>query len=138
MITKFDINLLVSITCLVIFAMLLACRNKFSSDELFYLLLISNLLIFMSSLKEKFDEHFYPNYYEIIPNRHVGKHIKKRKCFLRSKEHNDYKEKIDERLDFERKMEEDDRKNTVFKHEIEKLVDMGNENLEYIANGENF
>jgi len=35
-------------------------------------------------------------------------------------------------------MEEQDRQNIVFKHEMEKLVDMGNENLEYIVNGENF
>ena len=35
-------------------------------------------------------------------------------------------------------MEEKDRQGMVFKHEMEKLVDMGNENLEYIVNGENF
>ena len=28
-------------------------------------------------------------------------------------------------------MEEMDRQNMIFKHEMEKLVDMGNENLEY-------
>ena len=138
MLTKFNINLLVSLTSLIIFGMLFACRENFSSDEMFYLLLISNLLIFMSSIKEKFDEHFYPNYYEIIPNRHTKKYIKKKNCFSRSKEYNDYKEKIHERLDFERKMEEDDRKNPIFKHEMQKLVDMGNDNLQYIANGENF
>ena len=41
------------------------------------------------------------------------------------------------RLDKEREMEELDRTGIIYKHEINKLVDMGNENLEYIANGEN-
>ena len=35
-------------------------------------------------------------------------------------------------------MEEMDRQNMVFGHEMEKLLEMGNENLEYIVNGENF
>ncbi len=138
MLTRIDVNLLVTISCLIILAMILACGDKFKSDELYYLLIISTLLILMSSLKEKFDEKFYPNYYEIIPNRHPGKFVKNRTCFSRSKEHNDYKENISDRLDMERDMEEKDRNNLIFKHEMEKLVDMGNENLEYIANGENF
>ena len=92
----------------------------------------------MSSLKERFDENFYSNNYEIIPNRHPNKYIKNKNCRLKSKESTDYKENIDKRLNKEREMEEMDRQNMVFKHEMEKLVDMGNENLEYIANGENF
>ena len=92
----------------------------------------------MASLKDKFDENFYPNYYEIIPNRHPGKFVRRKKCFLRSKEHNDYKESISKRLDKEREMEEQDRKGMIYKHEMDKLIEMGNENLEYIVNGENF
>ena len=132
------INNLVTLASIIVLLMILVCKKEFKSEELFYLVLIIDLLILMASLKETFDEKFYPNYYEIIPNRHVGKHIKGRKCFSRSKEHNDYKESIDERLDKEREMEELDRTGIIYKHEINKLVDMGNENLEYIANGENF
>ena len=133
-----SVNNLVTLSSLIVLLMILACKEKFKSEEFFYLLLIIDIIIFMSSLKEKFDENFYPNYFEIIPNRHPNKHIKRKKCFLRSKEHNDYKENISDRLDAERDMEERDRNNMVFKHEMEKLVGMGNENLEYLVNGENF
>ena len=133
-----SVNNLITLSSVIVLLMILTCKEKFKSEELFYLLLIIDLLILMSTLKEKFDEKFYPNYYEIIPNRHPQKHIKKKKCFLRSKEYNDYKESINDRLNKEREMEEKDRQGMVFKHEMEKLLDMGNENLEYIVNGENF
>jgi hypothetical protein len=132
------VNNLVTLTSIIVLLMILTCKNEFKSEEFFYLVLIIDLLILMASLKQKFDEKFYPNYFEIIPNRHPGKFIRRKKCFLRSKEHNDYKENISERLDKEREMEEKDRKGMLFKHEMDKLIEMGNENLEYIANGENF
>lgn len=134
----FTVNNLVTLSSIIVLFMILVCKKEFKSEELFYLVLIIDLIILMASLKDKFDEKFYPNYYEIIPNRHPEKHVKNKKCFLRSKEHNDYKESINNRLDKEREMEESDRSNMIFKHEMEKLVDMGNENLEYIVNGENF
>lgn len=132
------VNNLVTLTSIIVLLMILTCKNEFKSEEFFYLVLIVDLLILMASLKEKFDEKFYPNYYEIIPNRHPEKFVRRKKCFLRSKEHNDYKESINERLDKEREMEEQDRKGMIFKHEMDKLIEMGNENLEYIVNGENF
>lgn len=132
------INNLVTLASIIVLLMILGCKKEFKSEEMFYLVLIIDLLILMSSLKESFDEKFYPNHYEIIPNRHPNKFVKGQNCFLRSKEHNDYKESINNRLDKEREMEEMDRSGMMFKHELEKLVDMGNENLEYIANGENF
>lgn len=135
---KIDVNLIVSFASILVIVMTLVCKDKFKSLEQFYLVLIVSLIIFMSSIKEKFDENFFPTHYEIIPDRHPRKYIKNNNCFLRSKEYNDYKENIHERLDKEREMEEMDRQNMIFKHEMEKLVDMGNENLEYIANGENF
>ena len=134
----FTANNLVTIASILVLLMILTCKNEFKSEELFYLLLIIDLLILMASLKDKFDEKFYPNYYEIIPNRHPNKFVRRKKCYLRSKEHNDYKESINNRLDKEREMEEQDRKGMVFKHEMDKLIEMGNENLEYIVNGENF
>ena len=138
MLKKLDIQLLVSLVCIIILVMAVVCRNQFKSLELFYLVIIVTLIIFMSCFKEKFDENFYPNHYEIIPNRHPKKYIKNKNCRLRSKESTDYKENINHRLNKEREMEEMDRQNMIFGHEMEKLVDMGNENLEYIANGENF
>ena len=134
----FTANNLVTIASILVLLMILTCKNEFKSEELFYLVLIIDLLILMASLKDKFDEKFYPNYYEIIPNRHPNKFVRRKKCYLRSKEHNDYKESINNRLDKEREMEEQDRKGMVFKHEMDKLIEMGNENLEYIVNGENF
>tara|TARA_B100000123_G_C25576282_1_gene360615 strand:+ start:222 stop:629 length:408 start_codon:yes stop_codon:yes gene_type:complete len=134
----FTVNNLVTLTSIIVLLMILTCKNEFKSEEFFYLVLIVDLLILMASLKEKFDEKFYPNYYEIIPNRHPEKFVRRKKCFLRSKEHNDYKESINNRLDKEREMEEQDRKGMIFKHEMDKLVEMGDENLEYIVNGENF
>ena len=134
----FTANNLVTIASILVLLMILTCKNEFKSEELFYLVLIIDLLILMASLKDKFDEKFYPNYYEIIPNRHPNKFVRRKECYLRSKEHNDYKESINNRLDKEREMEEQDRKGMVFKHEMDKLVEMGNENLEYIVNGENF
>lgn len=134
----FTVNNLVTLSSIIVLLMILVCKKEFKSEELFYLVLIIDLIILMTSLKDKFDEKFYPNYYEIIPNRHPEKHVKNKKCFLRSKEHNDYKESINERLNKEREMEELDRNNIIFKHEMDKLVEMGNENLEYIVNGENF
>ena len=47
MLTRIDVNLLVTISCLIILAMILACGDKFKSDELYYLLIISTLLILM-------------------------------------------------------------------------------------------
>lgn len=134
----FTANNLVTIASILVLLMILTCKNEFKSEELFYLVLIIDLLILMASLKDKFDEKFYPNYYEIIPNRHPNKFVRRKKCYLRSKEHNDYKESINNRLDKEREMEEQDRKGMIFKHEMDKLIEMGNENLEYIVNGENF
>ena len=128
------INLLVLVLCFIIMSMSLVCKNRFGSIESFYFIIIVNLLITMACLKQGFDEKFSPHYFEIIPNKFVKNH----KCFLRSKEYNDYKEKINERLNKEREMQEKDRMNMVFKHEIEKLINMGEENLEYIVNGENF
>ena len=138
MLNKIDVQLVVSLICILIIVMSLVCRNQFKSLELFYLVIIVTLIILMASLKERFDENFYPNHYEIIPNRHPNKYIKHKNCRLRSKESNDYKESIDKRLNKEREMEEMDRQNMVFGHEMEKLLEMGNENLEYIVNGENF
>lgn len=135
---KNNINLLVLVLCFIIMCMSLVCQHRFGSIESFYFIMIVNLLIAMACLKQGFDEKFYPHYFEIIPNRNPNKFVKNNKCFLRSKEYNDYKEKINERLDKQREMEEKDRMNMVFKHEIEKLVNMGKENLEYIVNGENF
>ena len=100
------VNNLVTLTSIIVLLMILTCKNEFKSEEFFYLVLIIDLLILMASLKQKFDEKFYPNYFEIIPNRHPGKFIRRKKCFLRSKEHNDFKENISERLDKEREMEE--------------------------------
>ena len=134
----FTTNNLVTIASILVLLMILTCKKEFKSEELFYLVLIIDLLILMASLKDKFDENFYPNYYEIIPNRHPNKFVRRKKCYLRSKEHNDYKESINNRLDKEREMEEQDRAGMVFKHEMDKLIEMGNENLEYIVNGENF
>ena len=138
MFKNIDVQLIVSLVCILIIVMSIVCRNQFKSLELFYLVVIVTLIILMSSLKEKFDEKFYSNHYEIIPNRHPKKYIKNKNCRLRSKESNDYKENISTRLNKEREMEEMDRQNMVFGHEMEKLLDMGNENLEYIVNGENF
>jgi hypothetical protein len=137
MLNKIDINLLVSFATIIVLIMTLVCKDNFKSLELFYLVVIITLIIFMSSIKERFDEKFFSNY-EIIPDRHPKKYIRNKNCVSRNKEHNDYKENIHQRLDKEREMEEQDRQNIVFKHEMEKLVDMGNENLEYIVNGENF
>ena len=134
----FTTNNLVTIASILVLLMILTCKKEFKSEELFYLVLIIDLLILMASLKDKFDENFQPNYYEIIPNRHPNKFVRRKKCYLRSKEHNDYKESINNRLDKEREMEEQDRAGMVFKHEMDKLIEMGNENLEYIVNGENF
>ena len=39
-------------------------------------------------------------------------------------------------MDKEREMEEQDRKGMIFKHEMDKLIEMGNENLEYIVRWE--
>ena len=132
-----NVNILVSILSIIILLMTLVCRNKFISQELFYMVIIIDLLILMASLKEKFDEKFFPNY-EIIPNRHPKKFIRNKNCFLRNKEYSDYNQNIDKRLDEERKMEEMDRKSMIFKNEMDKLLNMGDDNLEYIVNGENF
>ena len=132
------VNNLITVSTIIILLMTIVCKNQFKSDEVFYLVVIVDLIIFMSSIKDKFDEKFYPDYFEIIPNRHSKKYIKNKSCFLRSKEHNDYKENMNKRLDKEREMEELNRNNIVFRHETEKLVDMGNDNLEYIVNGEDF
>ena len=76
-----SVNNLITLSSVIVLLMILTCKEKFKSEELFYLLLIIDLLILMSSLKEQFDEKFYPNYYEIIPNRHPQKHIKKKNVF---------------------------------------------------------
>ena len=57
---------------------------------------------------------------KLFLTRHPNKHIKRKKCFLRSKEHNDYKENIINHI-AERDMEEQNRNNMVFKHEMEKF-----------------
>lgn len=130
------VNLLITISSIIILLMSIVCRNKFKSLEVFYFVIIVDLLILMSSLKEKFDEKFYPNYFEIIPNRHPNKYIKNKSCFSRSKEHNDYKEKINQRLNNEREMEELNRNNITLWHELKKIGDMKNENSDYMVNGE--
>ena len=106
MLKNLDVNLIVSFASILVIVMTLVCKDKFKSLEQFYLVLIVSLIIFMSSIKEKFDENFFPTHYEIIPDRHPRKYIKNNNCFLRSKEYNDYKENIHERLDKEREMEE--------------------------------
>lgn len=133
-----NVNILVSLLSIIVLTMTIVCRKSFKSDELFYLIVIICLIILMASLKEKFDETFFSKNYNIISNRNANFKVKNKECYLRSKEVGDYKESISQRLDNERLMEENNRENMVFKHEMEKLVNMGNENLEYIVNGENF
>ena len=65
MLNKIDINLLVSFATIIVLIMTLVCKDNFKSLELFYLVVIITLIIFMSSIKERFDEKFFSNY-EII------------------------------------------------------------------------
>ena len=75
------VNNLVTLTSIIVLLMILTCKNEFKSEEFFSLILIIDLLILMASLKEKFDEKFYPNYYEIIPNRHPEKFVEEKMFF---------------------------------------------------------
>ena len=69
--------------------------------------------------------------------------IKNKDCYNRSKEYDDIKKKIDQRLDDFRIFEEKDRfymENNKRKlgGEYKKMIELGNYNLDYMANGEDF
>jgi hypothetical protein len=63
---------------------------------------------------------------------------KTRECHNRNKEYLDYKDKIYNRVDDLKDIEESDRKEMEYEDEINKVIEMGDLNLDYLANGETF
>ena len=63
---------------------------------------------------------------------------KTRTCYNRNKEYLDYKDKVFNRVNTLREIEEEDRQGIEYDDEMNKIIEMGHHNSDYLANGESF
>lgn len=132
-----EINFWVCVMCLILLAMTINCHKNFDSLEQFYIMIFIILIIFISSLTDFYFKDSNKEKFQNI-DLNLDKLLKNKNCYSRSKEYSDYKRKIDKRLDDERHLEENDRQDVELNDEIKKIYEMGDLNLDYLANGENF
>ena len=132
-----EINFWVCVMCLILLAMTINCGKNFDSLEQFYIMIFIILIIFISSLTDFYFKDSNKEKFQNI-DLNLDKLLKNKNCYSRSKEYSDYKRKIDKRLDDERNLEENDRQEVELNDEIKKIYELGDLNLDYLANGENF
>ena len=117
-------------------------RNQINDITQFYCLIIIILLIIISCLFGQTNININEKF-TILNHKKKLMEINNKECYERSKEYDDIKKKIDQRLDDFRRFEEQDRfyeKNNKRKlgGEYKKMIELGNYNLDYMANGEHF
>ena len=135
-------NYFIILLCILFLIVILVFKNQISDDTQFYVLIIIILLIIISCLFGQTDININEKFSQLNQKKML-KQIKDRECYERSKEYDDIKTKIESRLNDFRKFEEEDRfykQNIKGKlgGEFKKVIELGNYNLDYMANGEDF
>lgn len=128
--------------CLLFLIIITIFRNQINDITQFYCLIIIILLIIISCLFGQTNININEKF-TILNHKKKLMEINNKECYERSKEYDDIKKKIDQRLDDFRRFEEKDRfyeKNNKRKlgGEYKKMIELGNYNLDYMANGEHF
>lgn len=134
----FSINSNQFITCilsLILLIIILLSKNLIGDRIQMYFLVLVVLLIIVVCLMEnlnflEIDLESFSNLNNIS--------VKNKKCFHRSKQHDSYETKIDDRLDSWREIEEKDRNMETYDDEDVKLHEMIEQNADYLSNGESF
>jgi len=123
---KNEINYLVIILCVVILTITFLFKKNLERLQVYGIVIV--LFIIVISTDTLFNNK--PETF-INPDR-------TRQCHNRNKEHLDYKDKIYNRLQDLKDIEENDRQEMEYEEEINKVIEMGHHNLDYLANGETF
>lgn len=124
---KNEINYLVIILCIVILTITFLFKKNLERLQVYgivivlFIIVISTVYTLFNNKPETF----------INPDR-------TRQCHNRNKEHLDYKDKIYNRVQDLKDIEENDRQEMEYEEEINKVIEMGHHNLDYLANGETF
>ena len=135
-------NYFIILICILFLIVLIIFNNQISDTTQFYVLMIIILLIIISCLFGQTDLNINEKF-TTLNKKNILKKIKDKECYERSKEYDDIKSKIDSRLNDFRRFEEEDR---LYKQssegklngEYKKIIELGNYNLDYMANGEDF
>ena len=135
-------NYFIIFLCLLFLILIIVFKNQISDLSQFYVLIIIILLIIISCLFGQTNLNIQEKFTTINEKNKLNE-VKNRNCYERSKEYDDIKKKIDQRLDDFRVFEEKDRfymENYKRKlgGEYKKMIELGNYNLDYITNGEDF
>tara|TARA_Y200000002_G_scaffold361854_1_gene348330 strand:- start:582 stop:965 length:384 start_codon:yes stop_codon:yes gene_type:complete len=120
------INYLVILLCVIIIILSVSFKKNIDEEQFYGILIIVAILILATIyiLVGNKQEHFTQD--------------KTRNCYNINKESQGYQNKIYDRLEGLMEIEEKDRKNIEYDNEMEKIIEMGHYNLDYIANGETF
>lgn len=135
-------NYFIIFLCLIFLILIIVFKNQINDVSQFYVLMIIILLIIISCLFGQSDININERFIS-MNEKNLSNLIKNKDCYNRSKEYDDIKKKIDQRLDDFRIFEEKDRfymENNKRKlgGEYKKMIELGNYNLDYMANGEDF
>ena len=136
-------NYFIIFLCILFLIIITIFKKQITNTSQFYVLIIIILLIIISCLFSTTDLNLKEKFTSINNKKKNLIRINNKECYQRSKEYDDAKKKIDQRLDDFRKFEEEDRfymKNHKRKlgGEYKKMIELGNYNLDYMANGEDF
>tara|TARA_B110000261_G_C12741467_1_gene220705 strand:- start:115 stop:489 length:375 start_codon:yes stop_codon:yes gene_type:complete len=124
MISKRDqINYLVILLCIIILILTTIFKNDIEEVQVYGVILITFLIIVFTIYSLVYTKEEFVN---------------SRTCHNRNKEYLDYKDKIFNRVNTLREIEEEDRQGIEYDDEMNKIIEMGHHNLDYSANGESF
>lgn len=122
MILENQINYLVIILSVVLISLIILFKPVVETNQI-YITLILLAIIIISTI-----------YTIVLKNENFTNRI----CYNRNKEYLDYKDKIYNRTKELINIEEMNRESLVYDDEMDKVIEMGNLNLDYLANGETF
>ena len=122
MLVENQINYLVIILCIVLIILIISYKNIIEPNQILGTLIILSIIVISTVYTLCFNKEEFTN----------------RNCFNRNKEYLDSKEKMYDRIKELAHIEEQNRTSLVYDNEMEKVIEMGNHNLDYSANGETF
>ena len=124
------------ILSLILLIIIVLSKNIISDEIQFYFLIIIVLLIIITCFLDEINlPSFISENFVSLP---MNMKDNTRKCYERSKEHQKYNHKIEDRLNSWRKTEENDRNIKDYTDEDHKLIELAELNSDYLSNGESF
>lgn len=122
MLVENQINYLVIILCIVLIILIISYKNIIEPNQILGTLIILSIIVISTVYTLCFNKEEFTN----------------RNCYYRNKEYLYSKKKMYDRIKELAHIEKNNRTSLVYDNEMEKVIEMGNHNLDYSANGETF